>query len=144
MVRGDEAGHDDRARAVDHFGVAGGDVGRDMGDHLAVDQDVGLLEVAHFRVEAEHDAPPQQDAALAAVADEVLKVRWGGRSQAGQRLLTRSRRSHGWSLAAGRDKRGARQSRRARLQEIAPRSRAHLDLPGIQVEFRVFNVPTAR
>ena len=74
MVRGDEARHDDRARAIDHFGVGGGDVGRDIGDQLSVDQDVGLLEVAHLRVEAEHDASPQQDAALAAVADEVLEV----------------------------------------------------------------------
>ena len=74
MVRGDEAGHDDRARAIDDLGVAGGDVGRDLGDQLSVDQDVGLLEVAHLRVEAEHDASPQQDAAPAAVADEALRV----------------------------------------------------------------------
>ena len=34
---------------------------------FAVDQDVGLLEVADLRVEGEHDAAAQQDAALAAV-----------------------------------------------------------------------------
>ena len=45
MVRGDEARHDDRARAIDHFGIAGGEVGRDLGDQLSVDQDVGPLEV---------------------------------------------------------------------------------------------------
>ena len=69
--------------------------GRDVGDHLSVDQDVGLLEVAHLRVEAEHDAAPQQDAAPAAVADEVLEVRpvspsAARRAAAGQRKRRRA------------------------------------------------------
>ena len=73
MVRGDEAGHDDRARAVDDLGIASRDVGCDLRDLLTVDQDVGLLEVADLRVECEHDAAAQQDAPLAAVANEVLR-----------------------------------------------------------------------
>ena len=78
IVGGDEARHHDRARAVDDFGVGGGDRRRNLGDRLPVDQDVRLLEVADLRVEAEHDASPQQNAALAAIADEVLEV---GRSR---------------------------------------------------------------
>ena len=74
MVRGDEAGHDDRARAFDDLRIGGGEVGPDRGDLGLVDQDVGLLEVAHPRVEAEHDASPQQDAASPAVADQTLRV----------------------------------------------------------------------
>ena len=68
MVRRDEAGHDDRARAVDDLGIARGYGWSDLGDPLPVDQDVGFFEVAHLRVEAEHDASPEQDVALAAVA----------------------------------------------------------------------------
>ena len=73
VVRGDEAGHDDRARAVDHFGIGGGETGPDLRDRLSVDQDVGLLEVTDLPVEREDDAAAQEDAALAAVADEVLR-----------------------------------------------------------------------
>ena len=59
IVRRDEAGHHDRARAVDYFGVGSGDVRRNLGDRLAVDQDVGLLEVTHPCVETKDDAPTQ-------------------------------------------------------------------------------------
>ena len=74
VVRGDEAGHDDRARAIDHFGIGGGEVGPDLRDRLSVDQNVSLLEVTHLPVECEDDAAAQEDAALAAVADEVLRL----------------------------------------------------------------------
>ena len=76
MMRRDEAGHDDGARAIDHLGVGGRDGGRDLCDQLAVDQDVRLFEITHLRIKAEHDASPQQDPALAAVADEALGIRW--------------------------------------------------------------------
>ena len=57
----------DRARAIDHFGVAGGEVRPDIRNQLPVDQDVSFLEVAQSRAEAEHDAPTQQNAASPAV-----------------------------------------------------------------------------
>ena len=83
MVRGDEAGHDDSARAVDDLGVGSSDGRCYLRDRLAVDQDVGLLEVAHLRVECEHDTAAQQNAALPSVADEVLRWRRGGRCAVG-------------------------------------------------------------
>jgi hypothetical protein len=67
VVRRDEAGHDDCARAVDDFGVGSGDVLRNLSDGFAVDQHVTSLEVTDFGVETENNAAPQQNAALAAV-----------------------------------------------------------------------------
>jgi hypothetical protein len=52
--------------------IASGDIGRHERDRLSVDQDVGLLEVAHLRVECEHDSAAQQGAPSAAVTDQVL------------------------------------------------------------------------
>ena len=46
MVRIDEAGHDDAAAGVDHRGAAGLQVRSDGEDLLALDQHVGLGEVA--------------------------------------------------------------------------------------------------
>jgi hypothetical protein len=71
MVRGDETGHHDRARAVDYFGVGSRDVRRDIDDQLPVDN-TSAFEVSH-RVELS-TMLPQQDAAFAAIADEVLEV----------------------------------------------------------------------
>ena len=51
-MRGDEAGHDDRARAVDDERVAGRQRRTDGGDAPALDEHVGLLEVADGGVEA--------------------------------------------------------------------------------------------
>jgi hypothetical protein len=41
---------------------------------LPVDQDVGLFEVAHPRVEAQHDTAAQENSALSAVADQALEI----------------------------------------------------------------------
>ena len=87
MMRRDEAGHDDRTRAVDDLRIGpqvGGHVGSDGRDLRPVDQDVRFFEVAHARVEAEHGAAAQQDAPSPAVADEALKIRPGRRTQAGE------------------------------------------------------------
>ena len=74
MVRGDEARHDDCSGAVDDLGVACGDRWCDFGNSLPVDQDVGLFEVAHPRVEAQHDTAAQENSALSAVADQALEI----------------------------------------------------------------------
>jgi hypothetical protein len=66
--------HDDCPRAVDDFGVACGDRWCDFGNSLPVDQDVGLFEVAHPRVEAQHDTAAQENSALSAVADQALEI----------------------------------------------------------------------
>ena len=87
MVRGDEAGHDDRAGAVDDLRIGskvGGDVGADGRDFCPIDQDVRFLEVAHSRVEAEHGAAAQKNAASPAITDEALSVRRRRRAQAGE------------------------------------------------------------
>ena len=106
MMRGDEAGHYDRTRAVDDLCIGsevGGHVGSDSRDHRPVDQDVRFFEVAHARVEAEHGAAAQQDAPFPAVADEALKIRPGRGTQAGEL------RGRGSSDEPGR----------ARLEEVA-------------------------
>jgi len=46
----------------------------DFGNFLPVDQDVGLFEVAHPRVEAQHDTAAQENSALSAVADQALEI----------------------------------------------------------------------
>ena len=86
-------------------------------NRLPVDQDVGLLEVAHSRVEAEHDAAPQQDAALPAVADEVLEIGRTSRAQVSGPPLTHNVILRP-SAASGRN-RGGCKSGRARSDEIA-------------------------
>ena len=52
--------------------IAGGEVWADGCDRLAVDQDVGLFEVADLRVEAEHDAAAQQHTPFA-IRDDSLR-----------------------------------------------------------------------
>jgi hypothetical protein len=84
MMRGNEARHDDRTGAVDHFRIAGGEVGSDGRDLRPVDQDVGFLEVTNLRVETEHRASSQHDAATPAVADEASSVGIGRGAQTGQ------------------------------------------------------------
>src|SRR5437667_11365053 len=118
MVRGNKPGHDDSARAVDDLGVGGGNVGRNFGDRLPVDQNVGLLEVSQPGVEGEHDTSSQHNAAPPPIPDESLKLRRCGRAQIteGTRVLifrypvaTGSRQcGAGKPGAAGRDKTGRR------------------------------------
>ncbi len=69
VVRIDEAGHDDAPARVDHVGAARRQVRPDGKDGLALDQDVGLGEVAHFRVHRHHrtaanDVAPARPAAV--------------------------------------------------------------------------------
>ena len=76
MVRIDEAGHDDAAAGVDHVGVAGVQLRADGDDLLALDQHVGLGEVAHLRILGHHgtavnDVAP---AAPACVVGRILVV----------------------------------------------------------------------
>ena len=110
VVRRHEARHDDRARAVDDLGIAGGEVGCDLRDRLSIDQDVGVLEVAYLRIECEHDATAQEDAALASIADQILCLR---------------RRCRLTSTRGCRAARGGRQGRGTccRRQERAARKR---------------------
>ena len=61
-------------RAIDHERVAGLEVRSNGRDRLAVNQDVGLLEVAHLRVEAEDDASAQQDTPPA-IGDDIRRSR---------------------------------------------------------------------
>ena len=74
MVRGDEPGHHDGARTIDHLRIAGGQVRADGGDLRPVDEHIGPFEIAHTRIEAQHSAAAQQDAAPPAVADETLGI----------------------------------------------------------------------
>ena len=53
----------------------GARLGPDLRDRLSIDQDVGVLEVAHLRIEREHDATAQEDAALASIPDQILRLR---------------------------------------------------------------------
>ena len=63
MVMGvDEAGHDNVVRCVDNQSRAAGiEVGAECRDLLAFDQNIGLFEIPHLRVEAQHDSSPQKD-----------------------------------------------------------------------------------
>jgi hypothetical protein len=74
MVSGDEARHYDCSGAVDDFGVSCGDRWCDFGNSLPVDQDVGLFEVAHPRIEAQHGTAAQKNSALSAVTDQPLDI----------------------------------------------------------------------
>ncbi len=107
MVRGHEPRHDDRAGAVDHERIGGRDVRRDRCDQLPVNKDIGALKVAHLRVEAEHDAASQQDAAPAVVTDQVLRIcgccgAQPGKLRRGKRGSSQTRRGGGNELAARR------------------------------------------
>ena len=108
VVRGDEAGHDDRACAIDHFGVWCGDLRPHVGDPRAVDENIGAFEITHLRVEREHDAAAKQDAALPSVADQPLRLRW--------------RRSARASDLAGTTRRGSESRRGGRRQKLSPAS----------------------
>ena len=66
MVVGvDEAGHHDAVGGVDHRdGLVGDrDAGPDLADLAVLDQDVGLREIAHLRIEAQHHPALEKDAA---------------------------------------------------------------------------------
>ena len=60
-VRIDEARHHDRVRSVDDLGIGRADVRPHRRDLAALDQHVGLLEVADRAVEREHAAALDQD-----------------------------------------------------------------------------------
>jgi hypothetical protein len=106
MVRIDEARHDDAAAGVDHVGVAGVQVWSDGEDLLALDQHVGLGEVAHIRVHRHHGTAANDVAPAppAVVLGRVLAVR-GGRASREQIETC-----------------GGGPGRGRRLQEVAPRS----------------------
>jgi hypothetical protein len=74
VVRRDEARHDDGAGTIDDLGIAGGYRRGYLGDPLAVDQHIGLVEVADSRIETQDHPAAQQDAAALAVADQSLQV----------------------------------------------------------------------
>src|SRR4030095_13615281 len=83
--------------AIDDFRVAGRDRRRDLDNLLPVDQDVGLLQVAYPRVEAQDDTATQQNSALSPVTDEALEICRRRRAQAFELSRTPSVR---WSSAA--------------------------------------------
>ena len=60
-VRIDEARHDDDIRGIDHLRVGRADVRPHRRDLLALDQHVGLLEIADRAVEREHETALEQD-----------------------------------------------------------------------------------
>ena len=78
MVRRDEAGHDDRARAVDHFGIAGGKVGSDGAIFLPSIRTSAFSKSPTFGSSRQHDAAAQQDPAFSAVPDQTARVGIGG------------------------------------------------------------------
>src|SRR5690606_3901648 len=59
----DEPGHHDHAPGVDHLRLVHRQVGSDLADHLAFDEDVGGGEVADLAVEGEDRAALYEDAA---------------------------------------------------------------------------------
>ena len=63
MVRVDKAGHDDPAGSIDHLGTPCSQVCSDCEDLLALDQHVGLGEVAYLRVHR-HDRATANDIAV--------------------------------------------------------------------------------
>ena len=73
VVGADEARHHDHAPAVDLPGT-GVDVGADCYDLLAFDQHVGLFEIAHRRIEREHDAALQQDPVFVTAASWRVSI----------------------------------------------------------------------
>ena len=111
VVRIDEAGHDDPAAGVYHRGAARRQAGPDGDDLLALDQHVGLREVADLRVHR-HDGTAADDiapAVPAAVLGLSGLVRRGGR--AGREQVESAGRGPG---------------RRCRLQEVAARAEVEL------------------
>ena len=57
----DEPGHDDHPRRVDRLGVRGHEVGTDLDDRAAVDQDVRGREVADVPIHREYGPGAEQD-----------------------------------------------------------------------------------
>ena len=82
VVRVDEAGHDDAPARVDDVGGARRQVRSDGKDGLALDQDVGLGEIAHPRVHRHHraatnDVTPAGPAACLRQLGQVRGLRRG-------------------------------------------------------------------
>ena len=73
----DEARHHDRLRGVDHLGIGRADVRLHRRDFAALDQHVGLLEVADRPVEREHEAALEQDRPAGAPASAPPAPRRG-------------------------------------------------------------------
>ena len=105
MVRIDEAGHDDAAAGVDHRGVARLQLRSDGEDLLALDQHVGLGEVADLRIHRHHGTAAN-DVAPAPLTEAF-----------GRRAAVRGGRASREQIETGDDA-----GRGRRLQEIAPRT----------------------
>ena len=73
VVRIDEAGHHDAACGIDHVGGARRYMRPDGEDRIALDQDIGLGEVAHIRIVHRHHRAAANDVASERHA-AVLKV----------------------------------------------------------------------
>ena len=106
----DEPGDDDVVCGVDAGDVVAGhrDVGTNLADLAALDQDVRLREVADLPIDRQHDTAFDQDAAPGLQAGEV---------GIGDRSLRQSRRRQQRGYDAGGGERGAR------LEKPAPRRR---------------------
>lgn len=77
QVRVDQAGDDDTAGEVDDFGVGRLDGVADVGDAVAVDEDLGVLGVGAARRHRDDLRPAQQDAAHAPVLEPgVVRLCW--------------------------------------------------------------------
>src|SRR5580692_10507545 len=83
-MRIDEAGHHDAPGGIDHVRGARRDMRPDREDRIALDQDIGLGEVAYIRIVHRHHRPAANDVAperLAAVLRWIaaaLEVRRSG------------------------------------------------------------------
>jgi hypothetical protein len=104
MVRVDEAGHDDAAACVDHVGIAGGQIGADRLNPVAVDQHVGAREVSDLRVHR-HDG---------AAADEIAPA---GTAGVRRRRILRGCRARAEQI----DPRRGEAGRRRAFEKVAPR-----------------------
>ena len=87
----DESRHHDRVRRVDHLGVRRIDVRPHRGDALALDQHVGLFEVADRTIERQHAAALEQDRPARRRAGGLLGLR-GSHRGAGDRRAGDCRR----------------------------------------------------
>ena len=106
VVRVDETGHHDAAAGVDHIGTTRVQVRSDGKDLLALDQHVGLGEVAHLRVHRHHGTATD-DIASAPPAGVLRLVFIARRGRARREQI---------------DTCGGDPGRRRRLQKIAPRT----------------------
>ena len=110
IVRRDEARHHDHAPGIDHIGACL-QVGPDFQDPLSFDQNVGTFEITDGRVQRQHDAALDQNAAFGrAAVFRRLRALCGERGAARQASCE----------AAGQNPGGAR------FQEAAARTHARI------------------